>query len=54
MYRLVLLIVWAVLALPGVVLNAPIFTLASIISRKKAKGELVLIIACIVSSNVSV
>ncbi len=37
-YRLSLLAVWTVLALPGVILNGPIFVTASIISRKKAKG----------------
>ena len=37
-----LLIVWSLLALPGVVLNGPIFILASVISHKKAKGALVL------------
>lgn len=40
-YRLGLLIIWSILALPGVVLNAPIFILASIISRKKQKGPLI-------------
>ena len=30
--------VWSTLALPGVILNGPIFILASIISRKKARG----------------
>ncbi|KAI0082693.1 glycerol-3-phosphate O-acyltransferase [Panus rudis PR-1116 ss-1] len=39
-YRLLLLIVWTVLALPGVILNGPIFIAASIISRKKAKEAL--------------
>lgn len=38
-YRLGLLAFWTVLALPGTVLNAPILILASIISRKKAKGS---------------
>jgi glycerol-3-phosphate O-acyltransferase / dihydroxyacetone phosphate acyltransferase len=33
--------VWTILALPGVILNGPIFLLASIISRRKAKGALV-------------
>lgn len=37
-YRLGLLIVWTILALPGTVLNSPMFILASIMSRKKAKG----------------
>jgi len=40
LYRLTLLISWGILSLPGVVLNAPIFILASIISRKKAKQAL--------------
>ena len=35
--------VWAILALPGVILNGPIFILASIISRKKAKGASVFV-----------
>ncbi|KAH8117421.1 glycerol-3-phosphate O-acyltransferase [Phellopilus nigrolimitatus] len=39
-YRLGLLIVWSILALPGVILNGPIFIPASIISRKKAKEAL--------------
>ncbi|KAI1795960.1 glycerol-3-phosphate O-acyltransferase [Ganoderma leucocontextum] len=39
-YRLGLLAVWTVLALPGVILNGPIFVTASIISRKKAKEAL--------------
>ena len=38
-YRLGLLIVWTILALPGTVLNSPMFIIASIMSRKKAKGE---------------
>ena len=38
LYRIFLLLVWSTLALPGVILNGPIFILASIISRKKAKG----------------
>ena len=37
-YRIGLLIVWTILALPGTVLNSPMFILASIMSRKKAKG----------------
>lgn len=36
--------IWSTLALPGVILNGPIFILASIISRKKAKGALTLVI----------
>ncbi|KAI0709102.1 glycerol-3-phosphate O-acyltransferase [Earliella scabrosa] len=39
-YRLGLLTVWTILALPGVILNGPIFITASIISRKKAKEAL--------------
>ncbi|CCL99138.1 uncharacterized protein FIBRA_01153 [Fibroporia radiculosa] len=39
-YRLGLLIVWTILALPGVILNGPIFLAASIISRQKAKEAL--------------
>ncbi|KAH9079344.1 hypothetical protein EDB83DRAFT_2216573 [Lactarius deliciosus] len=40
LYRIVLLFVWAVLSLPGVVLHAPIFVTASIISKIKAKEAL--------------
>ncbi|THH14858.1 hypothetical protein EW146_g5540 [Bondarzewia mesenterica] len=40
LYRLGLLTVWTVLALPGVILNGPIFLVASIVSRKKAKEAL--------------
>ncbi|PSR74916.1 hypothetical protein PHLCEN_2v9450 [Hermanssonia centrifuga] len=39
-YRLLLLFIWTVLALPGVILNGPIFLTASIISRQKAKEAL--------------
>jgi glycerol-3-phosphate O-acyltransferase/dihydroxyacetone phosphate acyltransferase len=39
-YRLVLLMIWTLLALPGVILNGPMFILASIISRQKAKEAL--------------
>jgi len=38
LYRVGLLSVWSVFALPGLVLNAPIILAASIMSRKKAKG----------------
>ena len=38
LYRILLLLIWSSLALPGVILNGPTFILASIISRKKAKG----------------
>lgn len=37
-YRIGLLVVWTILALPGTVLNSPMFILASIMSRRKAKG----------------
>ncbi|KZV71648.1 glycerol-3-phosphate O-acyltransferase [Peniophora sp. CONT] len=40
LYRVGLLSVWSVLALPGVILNGPIFLTASILSRKKAKEAL--------------
>ncbi|GAA5985148.1 hypothetical protein JCM11641_005465 [Rhodosporidiobolus odoratus] len=40
MYRLGLLSAWGLVALPGVVLNAPIFIAAKLISRKKAKEAL--------------
>ncbi|KAL9933544.1 hypothetical protein V8E36_007720 [Tilletia maclaganii] len=40
LYRTGLLFIWSSLALPGVVLNAPIFILAKIISRHKAKEAL--------------
>ncbi|KAF4615224.1 hypothetical protein D9613_003038 [Agrocybe pediades] len=39
-YRVCLLLVWTILALPGTVLNAPILILASIVSRIKAKEAL--------------
>ncbi|GAA6027037.1 hypothetical protein JCM8097_006059 [Rhodosporidiobolus ruineniae] len=39
-YRLGILSVWGILALPGVILNAPIFIAAKVISRKKAKEAL--------------
>lgn len=40
LYRLLLLFVWTVLALPGLILNGPIFVTASVISRQKAKEAL--------------
>lgn len=40
LYRTILLAVWSVFALPGVILNGPIFLLARVMSRKKAKGTL--------------
>ena len=40
LYRIGLFSAWGVLALPGVVLNSPIFIAATIISRKKAKEAL--------------
>lgn len=39
-YRLVLLLIWAVLALPGTILNGPVIILASVISRRKAREAL--------------
>ncbi|KAF5315645.1 hypothetical protein D9611_004666 [Ephemerocybe angulata] len=39
-YRLGLLVFWTALALPGTILNAPMFILASILSRRKAKEAL--------------
>ena len=38
LYRTILLSVWSIFALPGVILNGPIFLAAAIISRKKARG----------------
>ena len=38
LYRIGLLTVWAILALPGTILNGPMFILASVLSRRKAKG----------------
>jgi glycerol-3-phosphate O-acyltransferase/dihydroxyacetone phosphate acyltransferase len=38
-YRIILLSVWTVFSLPGVVLHAPIFVTASIVSKIKAKGN---------------
>jgi len=39
-YRVGLLAVWTAFSLPGVILNGPIFILASVLSRKKAKEAL--------------
>jgi glycerol-3-phosphate O-acyltransferase/dihydroxyacetone phosphate acyltransferase len=39
-YRFILLVIWSILALPGTILNGPMFILASVISRKKAKEAL--------------
>ncbi|KAJ3987301.1 glycerol-3-phosphate O-acyltransferase [Lentinula detonsa] len=39
-YRVGLLIVWTIFALPGTILNGPIFILASLLSRQKAKEAL--------------
>ncbi|CAE6522135.1 unnamed protein product [Rhizoctonia solani] len=39
-YRVGLLAVWTAFSLPGMILNGPIFILASILSRKKAKEAL--------------
>ena len=38
LYRVGLLSVWSTFALPGVILNGPIFLMASILSKKKAQG----------------
>ncbi|CAK5277709.1 unnamed protein product, partial [Mycena citricolor] len=40
LYRICLLLVWTTFALPGAILNAPIFILATSISRRKAKEAL--------------
>ena len=40
LWRTGLISAWTIMALPGIVLNAPIFIAASIISRKKAKEAL--------------
>ncbi|KAH9981362.1 glycerol-3-phosphate O-acyltransferase [Lactifluus volemus] len=40
LYRICLLLVWTVFSLPGVVLHAPIFITASIVSKIKAKEAL--------------
>jgi glycerol-3-phosphate O-acyltransferase/dihydroxyacetone phosphate acyltransferase len=39
-YRIILLLVWTIFSLPGVVLHAPIFVTASIVSKMKAKEAL--------------
>ncbi|KII88537.1 hypothetical protein PLICRDRAFT_110360 [Plicaturopsis crispa FD-325 SS-3] len=39
-YRVGLLLVWTILALPGTILNGPMFIIAAIMSRKKAKEAL--------------
>ncbi|KAF9451058.1 glycerol-3-phosphate O-acyltransferase [Macrolepiota fuliginosa MF-IS2] len=39
-YRIILLAVWTLLALPGTILNAPMFIIASVLSRQKAKEAL--------------
>ncbi|KAL4067595.1 hypothetical protein V8B97DRAFT_2092053 [Scleroderma yunnanense] len=40
LYRLILLFIWTILALPGTILNGPMFIIASVISRRKAKEAL--------------
>lgn len=40
-YRFGLLVVWTVFSLPGVIMNAPIFITAKLMSRQKAKGMLI-------------
>lgn len=37
-YRSLLVTAWGLVALPGVILNAPMFIAATTISRKKAAG----------------
>lgn len=44
-YRVGLLMAWTTLALPGTILNAPIFIVASILSRRKAKGGISLFLS---------
>ncbi|KAJ7219240.1 glycerol-3-phosphate O-acyltransferase [Mycena pura] len=39
-YRVCLLLIWTAFALPGTILNAPVFIIASVISRRKAKEAL--------------
>jgi hypothetical protein len=41
LYRIGLLLVWTVFSLPGVVLHAPIFVTASVVSKRKAKGSVI-------------
>jgi glycerol-3-phosphate O-acyltransferase/dihydroxyacetone phosphate acyltransferase len=41
LYRIGLLFVWTVFSLPGVILHAPIFITASVVSKIKAKGNVV-------------
>jgi hypothetical protein len=41
LYRIGLLLAWTVFSLPGVVLHAPIFVTASVVSKRKAKGSLI-------------
>ena len=41
LYRIGLLLVWTVFSLPGVVLHAPIFITASVVSKRKAKGSVI-------------
>jgi glycerol-3-phosphate O-acyltransferase/dihydroxyacetone phosphate acyltransferase len=45
------LIIWALLALPGTILNGPMFILASMLSRQKAKGMLIVIAISSLPSN---
>jgi hypothetical protein len=41
LYHIGLLLVWTVFSLPGVVLHAPIFVTASVVSKRKAKGSVI-------------
>lgn len=47
LYRVGLAGAWSMLALPGVILNAPIFIAATYISRKKAKGRFIFFPLCL-------
>ncbi|KAJ3851561.1 hypothetical protein EV368DRAFT_83413 [Lentinula lateritia] len=40
LYRIGLLVFWTVFAMPGTILNGPVFILASIMSKRKAKADL--------------
>lgn len=50
LYRLLILLIWTSLSLPGVILNGPMFVLASIISRQKAKGTFSFVVPIYYSS----
>lgn len=44
LWRVLILSLWSFFALPGVVLNAPIFIAAKVISKRKARGSCCFII----------